>query len=191
MANLTIDYITSLDGYGGATDWPGFWGMAGPEYLDFLATDDDPDRTLLMGANTYRLFTEMRESGAPGLGGLDAQRKIVFSNSLHEPLAWPNTRLIDGDAATAVADMKDGDSPLFTIGSPTLCAALLNAGLVDRYRVVVFPVVTGRSGHARIYDGWPDVILDDVTTQTFDGRLQLFEGTPRIVDSPPPPGPVE
>lgn len=190
MATLTIDYITSLDGFGSAKDWPGFWGMAGPEYLEFLAADDDPRNTLLMGATTYRLFAEMAEAGEPGLGQMTARRKVVFSSSLREPL-WANTQLVSGDAVEAVRELKKGDAPLVTTGSPSLCAALLSAGLVDRYRVVVFPVVNGQSGYARIYDGWPDVILDDVTTRTFDGSLQLFAGTPRIVDGPPPAGPVE
>jgi dihydrofolate reductase len=190
-ASLTVDYITSLDGFGSAEDWPGFWGMAGPEYLEFLAADSDPGNTLLMGAKTYRLFAEMVEAGEPGLDSLMTQPKVVFSSSLHEPLSWANTQLVSGDAAEAVRELKKGDSPLVTTGSPSLCASLLSAGLVDRYRVVVFPVANGRSGYARIYDGWPDVILDDVTTRTFDGRLQLFEGTPRIVHGPPPAGPVE
>lgn len=47
-----------------------------------------------------------------------------------------------------------------TIGSLTLCRSLLHAGLVDRFRVVVFPVITGRTGRERIYDGYPDIALD-------------------------------
>jgi dihydrofolate reductase len=191
MAKLTVDYITSLDGYGAAKEWPGFWGMAGSEYLEFLAADADPGTTMLMGTKTYSLFAEMYEAGAPGLGGMTEQQKVVFSHSLRGPLGWENTRLVDTDAIAAVRELKQGDSPLATVGSPRLCASLLRAGLVDRYRVVVFPVVNGESGYSRIYDDWPDVLLDDVVTKTFDGRLQLFEGTPRIVDGPPPAGPVE
>ena len=41
--------------------------------------------------------------------------------------------------------------------------------LVDRFRVVVFPVITGSSGRDRIYDGYPDVALDMVASRTFDG----------------------
>ena len=33
MPELMIDFITSLDGYGAADGWPGFWGLEGPEYL--------------------------------------------------------------------------------------------------------------------------------------------------------------
>jgi hypothetical protein len=62
---------------------------------------------------------------------------------------------------------------------------LLEAGLVDRYRVVVFPVITGRTGSDRIYDGYPDVALDMIKSRTFDGRLQLLEYAPRVLSGPP------
>jgi hypothetical protein len=68
-----------------------------------------------------------------------------------------------------------------TIGSLTLCRALLNAGLVDRFRVVVFPVITGSTGRDRIYDGYPDVSLDLVSNRTFDGRLQLLDYVPTVL----------
>lgn len=69
-----------------------------------------------------------------------------------------------------------------TVGSLSLCRSLLNAGLVDRFRVVVFPVINGKTGYDRIYDGYPDVALELVKSQTFDGRLQLLEYAPRVVD---------
>lgn len=61
----------------------------------------------------------------------------------------------------------------------------MRAGLADRFRVVVFPVITGSTGRERIYDGYPDVALDMTSSRTFDGRIQLFEYTPRILDGPP------
>ena len=71
--------------------------------------------------------------------------------------------------------MKDkGSKSMRTIGSLTLCRSLLNAGLADRFRVVVFPVITGSSGRERIYDGYPDVALDMISSRTFDGRIQLL-----------------
>jgi dihydrofolate reductase len=84
--------------------------------------------------------------------------------------------------------MKEtGTTPLRTIGSLTLCRALLNAGLVDRFRVVVFPVITGSSGRDRVYDGYPDVSLEMIDSQTFDGRLQLVEYKPKVLAGPPSP----
>ena len=55
---------------------------------------------------------------------------------------------------------RDGRRPMRTLGSLTLCRSLLAAGLVDRFRVVVFPVVTGVTGRERVYDGCPDVGLE-------------------------------
>ena len=82
--------------------------------------------------------------------------------------------------------MKDqGFKSMRTIGSLTLCRSLLNAGLVDRFRVVVFPVITGRSGRERIYDGYPDVALHMTSSRTFDGRIQLLEYVPTILSGPP------
>jgi len=85
---------------------------------------------------------------------MDDIPKIVVSSTLTEPLEWKNTRLIRGDALRAIQELKaTGDRPLATIGSLSLARSLLEAGLVDRFRVVVFPVITGRTGQERIYDG--------------------------------------
>ena len=77
---------------------------------------------------------------------------------------------------------------LRTLGSVSLCRSLLKAGVVDRFRVVVFPVVTGATGKERIFDGYPDLALDLVGTRTFDGRLQLLEYVPTVLDGPPAAG---
>jgi riboflavin biosynthesis pyrimidine reductase len=75
-----------------------------------------------------------------------------------------------------------------TLGSISLCRSLLQAGLVDRFRVVVFPVITGKTGTDRIYDGYPDVALDMISSRTFDGRSQLVEYVPRVLAGPPGAG---
>jgi RibD C-terminal domain len=62
---------------------------------------------------------------------------------------------------------------------------LQRAGLVDRFRVGVFPVITGRTGRDRIYDGSPDVALELVASRTFDGRIQLLEYVPTVLAGPP------
>src|SRR5918995_4056316 len=78
-----------------------------------------------------------------------------------------------------------GSSPMRTLGSLSLCRSLLEAGLVDRFRVVVFPVITGSTRRDRIYDGYPDVALDMIASQTFDGRIQLLEYVPTVLTGPP------
>jgi dihydrofolate reductase len=109
----------------------------------------------------------------------------VFSSTLDDPLEWANSRLVRGDAVEAVAAMKRDGVKMSTIGSVTLCRSLLEAGLVDRFRVGIFPVITGKTGSDRIYDGYPDVALDMVESRTFDGRIQLVEYIPTVLEGPP------
>jgi dihydrofolate reductase len=185
MPELLIDFITSLDGYAAADGWPGWWGLQGPEYLAWLGQQPEGDYTVLMGANTYRLMSRFAAEGEPGTNALAGMSKVVFSTTLHEPLSWPNTRLVADDPIEVVRAMKkDGTVSMRTIGSLTLCRSLLRAGLADRFRVVVFPVITGRTGRERIYDGYPDVALDMIGSRTFDGRIQLLEYVPRILTGP-------
>src|SRR5690242_20602305 len=108
MAELIVDFITSLDGYASAEGWPGWWGLEGPEYLGWL--DQSPERayTILMGATTYRVMSEFAgatqtagsdetaETGA--MAELTRQRKVVFSSTLEAPLSWANTELVRSDA---------------------------------------------------------------------------------------------
>jgi len=186
MPELVVDFITSLDGYASAEGWPGWWGLEGPEYLAWLAENPEQDYLALMGANTYRLMYGFTTSGEPGTDALDGLDKVVFSSTLSEPLEWANSRLVTGDAAEAAREPKeDGDRSMRTLGSLALCRSLLVAGLVDRFRVVIFPVITGATGAERIYDGYPDVALDLVDSRTFDGRIQLVEYVPRLLDGPP------
>jgi hypothetical protein len=72
-------------------------------------------------------------------------------------------------------------------GGEASAAAERRGGIpdVDRFRVVVFPVINGATGQDRIYDGYSDVRLDLVNSRIFDGRLQLLEYVPTVLDGPP------
>ncbi len=195
MSELLVDFITSLDGYASGEGWPGLWGLEGPEYLAWLG--EQPEVTYLMGAKTYRLMSGFAAGEVPAgqdefrpeeesVDGLTRASKVVFSSSLEEPLTWANSTLVRDDAVETVRAMKSNGSQLLsTIGSLSLCRSLLRAGLVDRFRVVMFPVITGATGAERIYDGYPDVALEMVESRTFDGRTQLVEYKPRVLEHPP------
>jgi dihydrofolate reductase len=190
MTDLLVDFITSLDGYAAADGWPGWWGLQGPEYLGWLGQQPEASYTILMGATTYRLMSRFAAEGEPGTGALAGMPKVVFSTTLSEPLTWANTQLVVRDPVGAVSEMKaSGANSMRTIGSLTLCRSLLDAGVVDRFRVVVFPVITGSSGRERIYDGYPDVALEMIGSRTFDGRIQLLEYVPTVLTGPPTPTP--
>ena len=158
----------------------------------------EPNVTYLMGPNTYRLMSgfsagetpagqdEFNADEAASVDGLTQAAKVVFSTSIEEPLTWANSTLVRDDAVEAVRAMKADDSGLMsTIGSISLCRSLLRAELVDRLRVVTFPVITGATGAERIYDGYPDVALEMIDNRTFDGRIQLVEYRPRVLEHPP------
>jgi len=196
MSELLVDFITSLDGYASGVGWPGFWGLEGPEYLAWLG--EQPEVTYLMGANTYRLMSgfaagqvpegqdEFRPEEEASVDQLTRATKVVFSSSLEEPLGWADATLVRGDAVETVRAMKEnGAGILSTIGSLSLSRSLLEAGLVDRFRVGIFPVITGATGEERIYDGYPDVALEMIDHRTFDGRIQVVEYRPRVLDPPP------
>jgi dihydrofolate reductase len=157
-----------------------------------------------MGANTYRVMSgfaagevpagqaELRAEEEASVDGLTQASKVVFSTSLEEPLTWANSTLVRDDAVEAVRAKKSSDSRLLsTIGSLSLCRSLLPAGLVDRFRVVMFPVITGATGKERIYDGYPDVALEMIEHRTFDGRIQLVEYKPRVLVHPPLGAPTD
>lgn len=196
MSELLVDFITSLDGYASGEGWPGFWGLEGPEYLAWLG--EQPEVTYLMGATTYRLMSGFAAGEMPpgtdeftadeeaSVDELTNATKVVFSSTLDAPLTWANSTLVREDPVEAVRAMKqDGTGIISTIGSLSLSASLLRAGLVDRFRVVMFPVITGATGSERIYDGYPDVALEMIGHRTFDGRTQLVEYRPRVLDHPP------
>jgi dihydrofolate reductase len=187
MPELLVDFITSLDGYASAEGWPGLWGLEGPEYLAWLDQSPERNYATLMGATTYRLMSGFAAtSDDDSFAQLTEMSKVVFSSTLNEPLAWANTRLVDEDPVEAVRSLKaESTRGLRTIGSLTLCRSLLEAGLVDRFRVVVFPVITGSTGRERIYDAYPDVALEMIASRTFDGRLQLLEYVPIVLAGPP------
>ena len=196
MRELLVDFGITLDGCASGDGWPGWWGLEGPEYLAWLG--EQPPVTYLMGANTYRLMSSFAGGEPPeGAAAVEAEEeasldeltqapKFVFSNSLEEPLKWANTTLVRGDAVQAVKAMKEeGDGILSTLGSVSLARSLLKTGLVDRFRVVIFPVITGVTGAERIFEGYPDVMLEMIDHRTFDGRIQLLEYVPRVIDGPP------
>ena len=196
MAELLVDFITSLDGYASGEGWPGFWGLEGPEYLGWL--EEQPPVTYVMGATTYRLMSGFYAGQAPAgtddfnhneqatVDHLTQASKVVFSSTLDEPLAWDNSVLVGDDPVGVVRSMKEaGPGVISTIGSLSLSRSLLEAGLVDRFRVVMFPVITGATGSERIYDAYPDVALEMTGSLNFDGGTQMVEYRPTVLDHPP------
>ena len=181
-ATYTWDIFSSLDGYGSHHgDWGGYWGKQGPELLAHRASLTRQPQRMVFGANTYREFVEIFASDHPEPEGLDTwvtnMRNLpatIVSSSVKEPLDWPGPATLEsGDGVDVVARLKrDSDVPLRSHGSISMNLSLLAAGLVDRLQVTVFPVITGQTGHKRIFEGAADFDLELVEQRTLDGHTQ-------------------
>lgn len=109
---------------------------------------------------------------------LDNVDKYVVSSTLRDP-AWQNTTILCGDPIEQVRALKAGPGrDIVTTGSIALCHSLIEAGLVDEYRLFVFPVVQGR-GRRLFPDGYTRAALRLLDSRRFRGGVALarYEAT--------------
>jgi dihydrofolate reductase len=190
-ATYTFDVFSSLDGYGsygGDGDWGGYWGKQGPELLDHrLASFDTPQR-MVFGATTFGQFVEMlagstddSEVRDPWVDRMRRMPTTVVSSTLEGPLDWPDATVVRGDGVEIVRRLKqESDVPLRSHGSLSLNWALMAAGLVDRIRITVFPVITGRTGTDPVLGGADDFDLELLEQRTLDGSIQELVYRPTL-----------
>ncbi|WP_432948186.1 dihydrofolate reductase family protein [Kribbella sp. CA-253562] len=179
---FTVDFFCSVDGYGMAHGWPGYWGKEGPELIEDRVRTFAQDQVLVFGATTFREFRQfVTEYDEPYYDSLNALPKIVFSSTLEEPLGWQNSTLLNEDAVTAIERLKrTTDVPMRSHGSISLNRALLAAGLVDRLEIMMFPAVTGRAGDAALLHGGAELDLELVESTVLDGRTQKLVYIPHL-----------
>jgi dihydrofolate reductase len=105
----------------------------------------------------------------------------IVSNTLNEPLDWPDATLVRGNAVDVVARLKEESTvPLRSHGSLSMNRALMAAGLVNRVQITLFPVVTGRTGADPIFHGAGDFDLDLLETRTLDTYIQELTYRPTL-----------
>ncbi len=125
---------------------------------------------LLLGRRTYEDFHRVWPSrtGNPYTEVLNNTQKYVASTTLAEPLPWRNSTLLKGDAARAVAGLRQQPGKdLVILGSGVLIGSLLQQGLIDEFVLLIHPLVLG-SGH-RLFPGGAALALrltGSVTTTT-------------------------
>ena len=182
-AIYTFDVFCTLDGFGSYNsrgDWGGYWSKEGPQLLDRRAEVLREEQRMVLGANTFRQFTQLIGPSAGTLEDLDpvnarmrSMPTTVVSTTLEGPLDWPDATLVSGDAVDVVARLKaDSQVPLRSHGSLSMNRALMAAGLVDRVQVTIFPVISGQTGDDPIFAGAADFDLELLESRTLDGRTQ-------------------
>jgi dihydrofolate reductase len=102
--------------------------------------------SMLLGRRTYQDFAAFwpKQKDNPFTAVLNKAKKYVASTTLKEPLPWSNSTLLIGDAAKAVASLKKRPGKdLVVLGSGELIQSLMRANLIDRYVLMIHPVVLG------------------------------------------------
>jgi dihydrofolate reductase len=141
---------------------------------------------LLLGRRTYEIFAAHwpnQPDDDPLAPTLNALRKYVASRTLQAPLDWENSTLLEGDAADAVAKLKEqpGDD-LLVIGSGDLVQTLIEHDLVDAYRLMVHPLLLG--GGRRLFpsDGSTKRPLRLVDSSTSSTGVLILTYEPGMAD---------
>ena len=190
-ATYTFDVFCTLDGFGSyqeGADWGGYWGKQGPEFLERRLAMYDANQRMVLGGNTFRLFTELLGPSPEEPDPSDPNARMrsmpatVISSTLEGPFDWPGgATVVRGDAADIVGQLKEeSDVPLRSHGSLTLNRSLMAAGLVDRVQVTVFPVISGRTGSEPIFQDAADFDLELLEARTLDGRTQELTYRPHV-----------
>jgi len=159
LNNLTLDGVMQGPGRPDEDTRDGFtyggWSMPYNDAVKGQAMGEGMSRgaDLLFGRRTYEDFFDVwpKRTNNPFAPVLNAARKYVASRTLKEPLPWENSTLLEGDAADAVARLKQEDGlDLLVMGSGVLAESLRRRGLVDDYILMIHPLVLGtgrRPGH--------------------------------------------
>jgi dihydrofolate reductase len=180
MRELIADLFISLDGFASGKNEAAYFGYFGHDLGNWVRAHLDEPQVMLMGRVTYELMAGFAASATDEMSGrMRALPKLVYSNTLHEPLAWDNTRLVKGNVGEAITALKqqEGD-PLRSIGSIRLVKSLAKLGLIDRIRLMVFPLILGAEGNEFIYADYPRMGLELADTKVLDSRLVLLEYRP-------------
>jgi len=181
MSNVVVFNSLTLDGVMQAPGRPdedlrggfehGGWALpyADPVLGSVAAEGIAKGGALLLGRRTYEDFASVwpnQTEDNPFTAVLNNTQKYVASTTLEEPLAWSNSTLLKGDAAEAVARLKQRPGKDLTVlGSGALVQSLLRRNLVDEYVLLIHPLVLG-SGRRLFTDGGAFAALRLVDTKT-------------------------
>lgn len=173
MRKIIVEAEISVDGAMGGENMD-FWGQTAPfrsddvtKYLNNLLFMPD---ALLIGRKTYEFFSQVW----PTRQGADADKintmpKYVASNSLKEPLQW-NSTLIKGDVGEEIGKLKqESGNDLLQYGVGDLTHTMLKHGLVDEFRIMIYPIIFGEG--PRIFERMGISTLNLLETKVFSSGV--------------------
>lgn len=143
MRKVVVTEFLSLDGVMEAPEWTApYWN---DEIAKFKGEEQDTSDVLLLGRVTYQGFAaawpESKDEGADYMNNVS---KYVVSTTL-DGLEWKNSTLIKDNIVEEITQLKQHDGQdILVYGSAMLVHTLMQHNLVDRYRLLVYPVVVGK-----------------------------------------------
>ena len=184
MRNLVLSVATmSLDGYI-CEENTDFWRRFGPFATPAAPDDSDYDEMAMewlrhagvhiMGRVTYEAMADFWPTSTwPIAAIMNDIPKVVFSTTLTET-RWPRARIASGDIAEEVARLKAEDGgEIIAHGGAHFMRSLVRTGLVDEYRLAIFPVAVG-SGLPLFTDAGQPYGLHLLSCHSFqNGVMQL------------------
>ena len=182
MGRLIVTEFVSLDGVAQAPGGPeedpeggfGYGGWQAPLMADDGAGEVMFEQAshmdaLLLGRRTYDIFAGYWPTAPeeiPFTRLLNEVPKYVASRTLHAPLDWSGSTLLDGDVARAVGELRERHDEVHVIGSLDLVQSLLSDRLVDRVDLWVYPLLLG-GGKKVFADGTRPTALQLVESTTY------------------------
>jgi len=156
--------------------------IADDELHDYWTQLMDRSGAMLFGRNTYELMegawpAVARDEKAPRAmrewaQKLEAKAKYVVSGSRSD-FPWQNTIKVEGDLREAISALKAKTERGVLVGAPKLAAALEELGLIDEYRIVVHPIISGRG--PTLFHGLSSARhLELLSTQRFKSGVQAL-----------------
>ena len=186
MGRIVVTEFVSIDGVmeapGGEEGHPHsgwVFDFVGAEQEQYKLDEVIESEALLLGRVTYEGFAgAWPQRGGPFADKMNGMPKYVVSTTLEDP-EWSNTSVLRD--VKDVSGLKEGEGgPILVAGSRTLVHGLMEHGLVDEFRLMIFPVVLG-SG-ARVFPETADkTALELVDTRAFDSGVVVQSYRTKVV----------
>ncbi len=145
MRNVIVSNMVSLDGFFEGPNHELDWHVVDEEFFAYAKEMLNSVDAILFGRVTYQMMASYWPS-APSDAIADKMNnlpKLIFSTTLPN-VAWNNSRLVRGDPDEEVSKLKQQPgNDMVVLGSAMLASSLLQAGLIDEYRVILNPVLIG------------------------------------------------
>jgi dihydrofolate reductase len=190
MGRVVVSQFISLDGVvedpGGSEEFDrGGWAFQfdrGPEGDQFKLDEVMASGALLLGRVTYEGFAAAWPSRSGDFADkFNNMPKYVVSTTLEDP-EWNNSTVISGDVAEAVAALKrDVDDDILVNGSVRLVQTLMEHGLVDELRLMVFPLVVGAG--KRLFGETSDAVTLRLVDSRPAGEILILIYEPRTSEA--------